>query len=92
MNIVPNGTDYDPTIITKILHYSKKSIELAIENKDAISRIEVILQDLVKTQSSIDEDSDLDVDPIKIYTRAKQTKKWYLVSWKFIYLAYCISF
>ena len=67
LNIVPNQTDYDPIMITKIMDYSKKSIKLAIENKEVISRIEVVLQDLVKTQSSIDEDSDSDI-------KAKQTK------------------
>lgn len=61
-----------------MVEYSKRSVELALENKDAISRIEVSLQNLANSISQADEDSD-DIETTKIYTKQKK-KQWFLVS------------
>ena len=56
------------------MQYSRQSIEIALENKDSISRIEAAIQGLIKTVSGGDDDDD-DVGPTKIYTESKQIKK-----------------
>jgi len=65
-------------MLQKAMQYSRQSIEIALENKDSISRIEAALQGLIKTVSSVDDDDD--VGPTKVYTESKQMKKWFLVS------------
>ena len=58
------------------MQYSRQSIEIALENKDLISRIEATIQDLIKTISGGGSDNDDDdVGPTKIYTGLKQTRK-----------------
>ena len=78
MDIVPRWTDNDHIMLQKAMQYSRQSIEIALENKDLISRIEAALQGLIKTVSGVDDDDD--VGPTKVYTGSKQTKKWFLVS------------
>jgi len=78
LDIVPKRTEDDHITIQKVMEYTKKSMELALDNKDSISRIEAALQELTKTISNVDEDSD-DTRSTKIYTKPKKNKKWFLV-------------
>ena len=79
--IVPRWTDNDRITLQKTMQYSRQSIEIALENKDSISRIEAAIQGLIKTVSGGGgDDDDVVVGPTKIYTGSKQTRKWFLVS------------
>ncbi|KAF0550844.1 hypothetical protein F8M41_023840 [Gigaspora margarita] len=69
-------TNEDHTLLQKIMQYSNRSIELALENKDAISRIEASLKDFMKTITNDNSDNDVIVEQLK----PKKAKKWFIVS------------
>jgi len=79
-DIVPRLADDDHIMLQKVMQYSKQSMEIALENKDSISRIEAAIEKINKTISNVDEDSGDDVGQTKVYTKPKKTKKWFLVS------------
>ncbi|CAG8658432.1 4840_t:CDS:2 [Gigaspora margarita] len=67
-------TNEDHTLLQKIMQYSTRSIELALENKDAISRIEASLKDFMKTITNDNSDNNVIVEQLK----PKKAKKWFI--------------
>ncbi|CAG8592116.1 1673_t:CDS:2 [Dentiscutata erythropus] len=67
----------DRLMLQKTMQYAITSLELAYENKNAMSRVEELVQNLVQIIIGTNDDNDVMTTP-GVYTKQRRIRKWFL--------------